>query len=126
MTSTDVGHHPAPAQTRADGETRNDLRLYVYYRLHAHIDEASAFEAIRNMQFELVRQHRVRAELLKRRDDALTWMEIYEQFESVDDFERALADAVRRHRLEALLAHGSNRHIERFVSLTGPSFDNPQ
>jgi hypothetical protein len=43
-------------------------------------------------------------------------MEIYESVADPERFERELADAAAGARLEALLAPGAIRHIERFTS----------
>ncbi len=106
------------AQTGRKNQSQG-LRLYVYYRLREGVDTNSAIEAIRNMQEELVGRHGARAELLRRRDDSSTWMEIYDLLDDADDFELCLVEAVARHQLDDLLTADTERHIERFVSVTG-------
>lgn len=90
------------------------LSLYVYYRLAADCDRAAAMTAVRAMQAALAHRSGVCGELQQRRDDALTWMEVYSGIADGTAFEAALADAVASHRI-ATLTGSAERHLERFV-----------
>lgn len=85
---------------------------YVYYRSAAA--PAAVREAVVAMQAAVARTTGVQGRLLRRVDDDGTWMEIYESVADPERFERELAAAGAR--LEALLAPGATRHIERFTS----------
>ena len=87
---------------------------YVYYRSQAAA--ATVREAVGAMQSALARATGVQGRLLRRAEDDGTWMEIYEGVEDPSRFERELAAAVGTSRLEALLAPGAARHVERFTS----------
>ena len=86
---------------------------YIYYRAGVAAGEVRA--AVAAMQAALARDTGVRGRLLRRRDDASTWMEVYEGIADAGEFERALAAAVDQFGLRALLAAGADRHVERFV-----------
>lgn len=87
---------------------------YVYYRSAAA--PAAVREAVVAMQAAVARTTGVQGRLLRRVDDDGTWMEIYESVADPERFERELAAAAADARLEALLAPGATRHIERFTS----------
>jgi len=83
------------------------VNLYIYYRVLPGL-EVRCRAAVAAMQAEL----RVPRRLLRRADDAATWMEVYE---GVDEaFATRLETAVVRHGLPALLTP-DGRHVERFV-----------
>jgi DNA-binding transcriptional regulator YdaS (Cro superfamily) len=63
----------------------------------------------------LARETGVQGRLLRRSEDATTWMEVYEGVTDCAAFERALAAAVERHDLRQLLAPGTQRHVECFI-----------
>jgi hypothetical protein len=86
--------------------------LYVYYKT---APEAEVAPRVHAMQRELARQSGVQGRLMRRRDDAATWMEVYEGLVDLDRFEATLADAVARHGLDDLVRPGERRHAERFV-----------
>jgi|KBSSwiStaDraftv2_1062776.scaffolds.fasta_scaffold1535087_2 hypothetical protein len=83
---------------------------YVWYRLAGAAAPARA--AITAMMLELAATTGVAGRLLVRADDARTWMEIYEDVDDAEAFERALGDAVVDHRADTLADGG--RHVERF------------
>jgi len=87
---------------------------YVYYRSVAA--PATVRETVIAMQALLARASGVQGRLLRRVEDDGTWMEIYESVADPERFERELAAAVAGARLEALLAPGAARHIERFTT----------
>jgi Domain of unknown function (DUF4936) len=86
------------------------LSYYVYYRVPAENTER-ARAAVDSIQREL---SGVAGRLLRRRDDASTWMEVYEKVPDGSRFEAELAALVERHALAALLAPGSSRKLEIF------------
>ena len=87
---------------------------YVYYRAAA--PAAAVREAVLVMQAALARTTGVHGRLLRRVEDDGTWMEIYESVADPERFERELAAAAAGARLEALLAPGASRHVERFTA----------
>ena len=89
------------------------LSYYVYYRVPPENAER-ARTAVEAMQRELSDTSGVAGRLLRRRDDAATWMEIYEQVRDPARFEARLAGLVERHALSALLAPASSRKQEVF------------
>lgn len=92
------------------------LSYYVYYRVPQQNAER-ARSAVEAMQRELSAKSGVAGRLLRRRDDASTWMEIYENVNEGPDFEARLARLVERHGFAALLAPGSSRKQEVFRDL---------
>ena len=87
---------------------------YVYYRSAAA--PAAVREAVVAMQASLARATGVQGRLLRRVENDGTWMEIYESVADPERFERELAAAAAGARIEALLAPGATRHIERFTA----------
>jgi len=87
---------------------------YVYYRSAAAA--AALRKAVGAMQATLAEATGVQGRLLRRVEGDGTWMEIYEGVGDPVHFERELAEAVGRARLEELLAPGAARHIERFTT----------
>ncbi|MEO8486839.1 MAG: DUF4936 family protein [Betaproteobacteria bacterium] len=85
---------------------------YVWYRLAGDACEARA--AVTAMMLDVALESGVVGRLLKRADDAATWMEVYEAVDDPEGFERALAEAVAEHGAQAYADGG--RHIERFVA----------
>jgi len=84
--------------------------LYVYFKLPAA--DAGLFQRLTVMQAELAWQTGVDARLLHRRDDALTWMEVYEGIADADAFQVALDAALRQHGIDTAIP---SRHLEWFV-----------
>jgi hypothetical protein len=85
---------------------------YVYYRCAAA--PGAVREAVGAMQTSLARATGVQGRLLRRVEGDGTWMEIYESVADPEGFERELAAAGAR--VEALLAPGATRHVERFTT----------
>lgn len=85
---------------------------YIYYRAAAS-DGEKLHATVTRMQASVQSTTGVTGRLLRRRDDARTWMEIYEDVRDTARFETALADAAGACGLNALLE--SPRVIERFV-----------
>jgi len=87
---------------------------YVYYRTGA--DAARVRATVAPMQAWLAERTGVAGRLLRRVEDATTWMEIYEEVPDPAAFEETLAAAVERFGLRALLTAGADRHVERFTA----------
>jgi hypothetical protein len=80
---------------------------YVYYRVDPA--RASALRPQIDRLFEIVEKRTgVRGRWMRRRDDATTWMEIYENVADEAAFEALLA--------REAAALGLERRVERFVS----------
>jgi hypothetical protein len=90
------------------------LSYYIYYRVPAE-NAARARAAVGAVQRELSDIIGIGGRLLRRRDDASTWMEIYEDVADAERFEAELGGLVERHGLSALLAPGSARKREVFL-----------
>jgi hypothetical protein len=91
------------------------LNYFVYFRLRDGLDADDVSAGIRAMQASLARDTGVSGRLMRRRDDAATWMEIYEGVADAATFEQALSRTVAAHDLERLIEPGSARHMERFL-----------
>jgi hypothetical protein len=86
---------------------------YIYYRVDpAKTDAcAAAVQAV----FSAVRKTAgVQGRVLKKRNEPLLWMEIYEHVTDEAAFEWALAEAVAASGMLNLLQPGSGRHTECF------------
>jgi len=88
---------------------------YIYYKVPPE-NAQRARAAVSAIQQELSHLMGIGGRLLHRRDDASTWMEIYESVADTRRFESELAELVERHGLQALLAAGSSRKQEIFGS----------
>ncbi|MCV2217897.1 DUF4936 family protein [Thauera sp. Sel9] len=91
------------------------VHLYLYYRLRPDADTSAAAAQVRAMQAGLARRSGIEGRLMRRTDDPLTWMEIYEGVSDRAAFMQALDAAVLEHRLTGLLADGGTRHAECFT-----------
>jgi len=94
--------------------TRAPARVYVYYRIAA--DTAAARDAVAALFTAVTDATGVAGRLLARRDDAATWMEIYEPVDDAAAFVRRLARLARAHRVAELAVDGK-RHTECFAPL---------
>lgn len=92
--------------------------VYVYYRVQG--DPESATQAIQAMLQDVAARTGADARLLRRRDDAATWMEVYAPPGRIDAFLEAL-DACEARAGAAALAEGGRRHRECFVPLPAPA-----
>ena len=86
---------------------------YIYYRVPPG-NAARARSAVEALQQELSAATGIAGQLLRRRDDETTWMEIYESVPDTAAFESKLVELVARHGLLPLLAPGSSRKQEVF------------
>ncbi len=62
----------------------------------------------------ILRETGIEGRVLKKRNEPLLWMEIYENVEDDAKFEWALAEAAAASGIARLLQDGSSRHIECF------------
>lgn len=90
---------------------------YVYYRIDATSGDSApaALRQIRAMQEALAARTGIVGQLMRRRDDHTTLMEIYPGVGDPPTFEQALDAAVEASGIAALIEPGSARHIERFI-----------
>jgi hypothetical protein len=86
---------------------------YIYYRVPAG-NAVRARTAVSALQRELSDMTGIGGRVLRRRDDEVTWMEIYENVPDGVRFEAALSALVERHGIDTLLAPGSSRKQEVF------------
>ena len=89
------------------------VSYYIYYRVRAE-EQQRARDKVRVLQERLARTKSVQGRLLVKRGETDLWMEVYENVPDPRDFEDALAALVSKLELQAFLADGSQRHIERF------------
>ncbi|MFC5771582.1 DUF4936 family protein [Thauera sinica] len=88
---------------------------YIYYRLRPDAGFADALRVLQAMQATLARRTGIVGRIMRRADDPVTWMEIYEGVSDKDGFDAALQDEADAHRAADLLEPGTTRHLERFV-----------
>jgi Domain of unknown function (DUF4936) len=90
------------------------LNYYIYYRV-APSHAARVRAVVDAVQSALCEETGIRGSLLRRDDDASTWMEIYENVADPPSFERALGRLLAQHGFERCLEPDSRRHTERFT-----------
>jgi hypothetical protein len=86
--------------------------FYVYYKIEPESELATA-AAVDQLFLALQDKERVRGRLLKRADDAATWMEVYENVMDAGQFRTTLDAAAKKCGLSALTKDGQ-RHVEHF------------
>ena len=89
------------------------LNYYVYYKVPPGNSDRTR-DAVGALQQELAESTGITGQLLRRRDDPTTWMEVYENVTDAARFEATLGRLAERHRISALLAPGSSRRQEVF------------
>lgn len=87
---------------------------YIYYRVDAAQTEACA-AAVQKLLAIMRDRTGVQGRVLKKRNEPLLWMEIYEPVSDEAKFEWELAEAVAVSGINALLQAGSARHTECFA-----------
>jgi hypothetical protein len=92
------------------------ISYYIYYRVRPEETER-ARALVATVQLSLQADTGIRGRLLRRGDDACTWMEIYESVADAVRFEAALDGLIAQSGLAACLAPDARRHVERFVPL---------
>ena len=85
--------------------------LYIYYRVQDNI--LPIRQQAETLLAEIEKTTNIKGRLLQRRDDAQTWMEVYEAVADADALQLALQRALTTRPLLAALA----RHAEWFVPL---------
>ena len=91
------------------------VHYYIYYRVAAP-HAAAARGVIEAVLRALEDRAGVVGRLLQGVEDALLWMEVYENVRDPGRFEATLGDLLAARRFAAFLAPGSERRIERFVA----------
>lgn len=89
------------------------FHYYVYYR----VDPARSMEAnaaVQQVGFEVEAELGIPSRRLRKRDEPMLWMEVYENVASVAAFESALEHAVNKSGLLQYLPAGERRHVECF------------
>lgn len=87
---------------------------YIYYRVDAAKTDSCA-AAVQKL-LAAVRKHTgIQGRMLKKRNEPLLWMEIYEPVTDEARFEWELAEAVAASGIPALLQDGTARHTECFA-----------
>jgi hypothetical protein len=92
------------------------VSYYIYYRVRPE-ETGRARALVSTVQLSLQAETGIKGRLLRRGDDAFTWMEIYESVVDAERFESALDGLIAHYDLAACLAPNSRRHVERFVPL---------
>jgi hypothetical protein len=93
---------------------------YVYYRVEAaRIGALRA--AIENIFAKIQEQSGIRGRWMHRRDDPLTYMEIYEGVKDEAAFEALLERECERLGLQRFLAAGTTRRREIFIAAETPA-----
>ena len=93
--------------------TVSATHFYVWYTVTA--DRAAAVRAVAGLIADVEDVTGVAGRVLARRDDAATWMEVYENVADATAFARALDVLARRHDVARI--SGGVRHVERFAAL---------
>lgn len=87
---------------------------YIYYRVDAAQVDVCA-DAVQKLLGAVRDRTGIQGRVLKKRNEPLLWMEIYEPVADEAQFEWELAEAVAASGITALLQDGSARHIECFA-----------
>lgn len=87
---------------------------YIYYRVDAAQVDACAV-AVQKLLAAMRDRTGIQGRVLKKCNEPLLWMEIYEPVTDEAKFEWELAEAVAAAGINALLQTGSARHIECFA-----------
>ena len=87
---------------------------YIYYRVDTGQTAACA-AAVQKLLAAVRASTHIQGRVLKKRNEPLLWMEIYENVTDEAKFEWALAEAVAGSGITALLQPGSTRHSECFA-----------
>jgi hypothetical protein len=87
---------------------------YIYYRVEPS-QAAACGEAVRKLLDDVHGRTGIRGRVLKKRNEPLLWMEIYEHVADEAKFEWELAEAVAAAQIQPLLQSGSSRHTECFA-----------
>ena len=94
------------------------VHCYVYYRIDA-AHAVAARRAIADVLGRVEARAGVAGRLLRRLDEPLLWMEVYDNVREPGRFEAILDELVAAHGFGQFLAPGARRTIERFVADSG-------
>lgn len=86
---------------------------YIYYRIEPS-QAAACGEAVTKLLEAVHRRTGIRGRVLKKRNEPLLWMEIYEGVADDAQFEWELAESVAAAGIQPLLQQGGSRHTECF------------
>jgi len=87
--------------------------FYVYYKVpEEHAQQVRAL--VDRILHDVRAETGISGNLLRRRDDPQTWMEVYAGIADADGFERKLAEIVSRHAFEAAVPADIRRWTEVF------------
>lgn len=87
---------------------------YIYYRVDA-VQAGACAQAVQKLLAAVHARTGIHGRVLKKRNEPLLWMEIYEPVADEAKFEWELAEAVAASEISALLQEGSARHTECFA-----------
>lgn len=87
---------------------------YIYYRVDAARADACT-AAVQKLLTTVHERTGIRGRVLKKRNEPLLWMEIYDAVTDEAKFEWELAEAVAASGITALLQSGTARHTECFA-----------
>jgi hypothetical protein len=90
---------------------------FIYYRVRNDCS-VELMAALVSMQAALHAATGIAGRFRRRVDDPTTWMEIYEGVADAHRFEVELGALARSHGLNAFLAPGTVRHLERFRTVS--------
>jgi hypothetical protein len=91
------------------------VSYYIYYRVSA-AHAGAALQAVAATLTLLEERTHISGRLLRRQDEPLLWMEVYESVRDTAAFDAALAELLNTSGLAALLEPGATRKTERFVA----------
>lgn len=87
--------------------------LFVYYKVDLAQSD-SALASIHAAMDDVTAATGLRGRLMRRTDDAATWMEVYDRVEDLARLEQAIDAAVAKHDLARFLKPGTRRMAEKF------------
>lgn len=90
--------------------------VYVYYRVRAEEIDRAEFAA-RQIMSSVGGHHSGAGRLLRKLDEPLVWLEVYEDVADPVALSRALDEAAVASGIERLLEKGSRRNMEQFAPL---------
>ena len=91
---------------------------YIYYRIDPGQADACA-QKIKELLAAVQETTGITGRLLKKREEPLLWMEIYENVAYAEAFEMALAHAAAKLGVLSFLQPDSGRHVECFTNGNG-------
>jgi Domain of unknown function (DUF4936) len=95
--------------------SKDSVSYYVYYRVSAaHV--RSARQLVATLLKSLEQRTSISGRLLRRQEEPLLWMEVYEGVRDSAAFEGALAELLDANGLATFLEPGTTRKTERFIS----------